>query len=132
MAAEAREVLVAEAEKLAAKPLNQVHWKNDTARMRELLDEWKEAQRSGARMAKEAEREMWARFTKARSSFEKARKVHFAQLDKENAAVAGTKEELVARAEALATSTDWDATARAVQAAHGPVAHRRPWPQEHR
>jgi len=111
-AAEAREVLVAEAEKLAAKPLPQVHWKNDTARMRELLDEWKEAQRSGARMAKEAEREMWARFTKARSSFEKARKVHFAQLDKENASVAGTKEDLAARAEALATSTDWDATAR--------------------
>ena len=112
LAAEAREVLVAEAEKLAAKPLNQVHWKNDTARMRELLDEWKEAQRSGTRMAKEAEREMWARFTKARSSFEKARKVHFAQLDKENSSVAGTKEDLVARAEALATSTDWDATAR--------------------
>ena len=111
-AAEAREVLVAEAEKLAAKPLPQVHWKNDTARMRELLDEWKEAQRSGARMAKETEREMWARFTKARSSFEKARKVHFAQLDKENASVAGTKEDLVARAEALATSTDWDGTAR--------------------
>lgn len=111
-AAEAREVLVVEAEKLAAKPLNQVHWKNDTARMRELLDEWKEAQRSGARMAKETEREMWARFTKARSSFEKARKVHFAQLDKENASVAGTKEDLVARAEALATSTDWDGTAR--------------------
>lgn len=112
VAAAAREVLVAEAEKLAAKPLAQVHWKNDTARMRELLDEWKEAQRSGARMAKEAEREMWARFTKARSSFEKARKVHFAQLDKENASVAGTKEELVKRAEALATSTDWDGTAR--------------------
>jgi len=111
-AAAAREVLVAEAEKLAAKPLPQVHWKNDTARMRELLDEWKEAQRSGARMAKDAEREMWARFTKARSSFEKARKVHFAQLDKENASVAGTKEELAARAEALSTSTDWDGTAR--------------------
>ncbi len=112
VAATAREVLVAEAEKLADKPLPQVHWKNDTARMRELLDEWKEAQRSGTRMAKEAEREMWARFTKARSSFEKARKVHFAQLDKENASVAGTKEDLVKRAEALATSTDWDGTAR--------------------
>lgn len=111
-AAASREVLVAEAEKLADKPLAQVHWKNDTARMRELLDEWKEAQRSGARMAKEAEREMWARFTKARSSFEKARKVHFAQLDKENASVAGTKEDLANRAEALATSTDWDGTAR--------------------
>ena len=100
----------------------QVHWKNDTARMRELLDEWKEAQRSGARMAKEAEREMWARFTKARSAFEKARKSHFAQLDKENAAVAGTKEDLV---EPRGGARDLDRLGldrSSVQAAHGPVA----------
>ncbi len=111
-AAKAREVIVTQAEELAAKPVAQVHWKNDTTRMRDLLDEWKEAQRSGARMAKEAERAMWKRFTHARSAFEKARKSHFAQLDKENSSVAGAKEDLVARAEALATSTDWDATAR--------------------
>lgn len=111
-AAKAREVIVVQAEELAAKPVAQVHWKNDTARMRELLDEWKEAQRSGARLAKDAERALWKRFTHSRSAFEKARKSHFAQLDKENASVASTKEELVARAEALATSTDWDATAR--------------------
>lgn len=111
-AAKAREVIVTQAEELAAKPVAQVHWKNDTARMRDLLEEWKEAQRSGARMAKEAERAMWKRFTHARSAFEKARKSHFAQLDKENSQVAGAKEDLVARAEALATSTDWDSTAR--------------------
>ncbi len=111
-AAAARETIVAQAEALAGKPENQVHWKNDTARMRELLDEWKEAQRAGARIGKDVEREMWKRFTKARSSFEKARKGHFAQLDKDNAQVAGTKESLVARAEALSTSTDWDRTAR--------------------
>ncbi|MBC7298301.1 MAG: DUF349 domain-containing protein [Demequina sp.] len=111
-AAKAREVIVTQAEELAAKPAAQVHWKNDTARMRELLDEWKEAQRTGARMAKEAERALWKRFTHARSAFEKARKAHFAQLDKENSSVAGAKEQLVATAEALATSTDWDSTAR--------------------
>lgn len=112
VASAAREAIVSQAEALAEKPIAQVHWKNDTARMRELLDEWKEAQHSGARLAKDAERAMWTRFTKARSSFEKARKVHFAQLDKENASVAGTKEDLANRAEALSTSTDWDATAR--------------------
>jgi hypothetical protein len=89
-----------------------VHWKNDTTRMRDLLEEWKEAQRTGARLAKEAERSLWKRFTHARSTFEKARKTHFAQLDKENSSVAGAKEDLVVRAEALATSTDWDSTAR--------------------
>src|SRR5680860_1120711 len=99
-------------EEAAAKPVAQVHWKNDTTRMRDLLEEWKEAQRTGARMAKEAERALWKRFTHARSTFEKARKTHFAQLDKENSSVAGAKEDLVARAEALAASTDWDSTAR--------------------
>jgi hypothetical protein len=112
VAAKAREAIVIQAEELAAKPLNQVHWKNDTTRMRDLLEEWKEAQRTGARLAKEAERSLWKRFTHARSAFEKARKTHFAQLDKENSSVAGAKEDLVVRAEALATSTDWDATAR--------------------
>ncbi|WP_447410717.1 DUF349 domain-containing protein, partial [Clostridium perfringens] len=81
--------------------------------LRALLDAWKEAQRSGARVPKEAERALWRRFTHARSSFEKARKHHFAQLDRDNAAVADRKEELVARAESLQTSTDWDYTARA-------------------
>lgn len=108
----AREVIVTTAEELAAKPLTKVHWKNDTAQMRELLDTWKESQRSGARLSKDAEKDLWKRFTHARSTFEKARKQHFAQLDKENSQVASTKESLVARAEALQTSTDWDTAAR--------------------
>ncbi|WP_084130466.1 DUF349 domain-containing protein [Demequina sp. NBRC 110055] len=109
----AREQIVAAAEAIAAKPEAQVHWKNDTAELRSLLDTWKEAQRSNARIPKDAERELWKRFTTARSGFEKARKHHFAQLDKDNADVAGRKEELVAQAERLAQSTDWDRTARA-------------------
>ncbi len=109
----AREEIVLKAEALAAKPEPQVHWKNDTETLRSLLDSWKEAQRSGARVPKEAERALWRRFTHARSSFEKARKHHFAQLDRDNASVAERKEELVARAESLQTSTDWDYTARA-------------------
>jgi len=109
----AREEIVATAEALAAKPAAQVHWKNDTQRMRELLDAWKEAQRSaGARLGKDAEKELWKRFTHARSAFEKARKLHFSQLDKDNSAVANAKEALVVRAEKLQHSTDWDAAAR--------------------
>ncbi|WP_062202203.1 DUF349 domain-containing protein [Demequina salsinemoris] len=109
----AREEIVVQAEALAAKPEAQVHWKNDTETLRSLLDGWKEAQRNGARVPKEAERALWRRFTHARSSFEKARKHHFAELDRENATVADRKEALVTRAEALQSSTDWDSTARA-------------------
>jgi hypothetical protein len=108
----AREEIVTTAEAIAAKPVEKVHWKNDTAQMRELLDTWKVAQKSGARIGKESEKELWTRFTHARSAFEKARKHHFAQLDKDNSAVANAKETLVARAEQLQTSTDWDSTAR--------------------
>jgi len=108
-----RETIVAQAEEIAGRDESQVHWKNDTARLRALLDEWKDAQRNLARIPKDVEKAMWKRFTTARSSFEKARKHHFAELDKENASVAGRKEELVAQAERLAESTDWDRTARA-------------------
>ncbi|WP_062293434.1 DUF349 domain-containing protein [Demequina phytophila] len=107
-----REEIVSTAEALAAKPETQVHWKNDTATLRGLLDAWKEAQRSGARIPKDVERALWTRFTHARSAFEKARKHHFAELDRSNADVAGRKEELVAKAESLAQTTDWDTGAR--------------------
>ncbi|WP_062386943.1 DUF349 domain-containing protein [Demequina iriomotensis] len=108
----AREEIVVTAEALAAKPEDQVHWKNDTSTLRGLLDQWKEAQRSGARIPKDVERALWSRFTHARSAFEKARKHHFAELDRSNADVAGRKETLVAQAEELSRTTDWDRGAR--------------------
>jgi hypothetical protein len=111
-ATEAREAIVARAEAIAAAPEGSVHWKNDTATLRGLLDEWKEAQRSGARLPKDTERALWKRFTHARTSFEKARKHHFAELDGANAAVASSKEALVARAEALTSTTDYERGAR--------------------
>ncbi|MFW2514339.1 DUF349 domain-containing protein [Demequina sp. SO4-13] len=107
-----RERIVARAEEIAAKPESQIHWKNDTAELRSLLDEWKAAQRGNARLAKDSEKALWKRFTTARSSFEKARKHHFAELDRANSTVASRKEELAAKAELLAESTDWDRTAR--------------------
>ena len=112
-AVDVREQIVAQAEAIAAKDIDSVHWKNDTTALRDLLDSWKEAQRSGARVPKDTERALWKRFTHARSAFEKARKHHFAELDKDNGAVASAKETLVAKAEALAQSTDWDRSARA-------------------
>ena len=111
-AVERREQIVSRAEAIAAAPEASVHWKNDTAELRALLDSWKEAQRDGARIPKDAEREMWKRFTHARTSFEKARKHHFAEVDGANTAVADRKEALVARAEALTGSGDFEKGAR--------------------
>ena len=108
-----REELVAEAEKIASQPEEKVQWKNSGARMRELLDEWKEHQRSGPRLDRASESAMWQRFSAARNSFDRARRVHFAQLDGQQSEAKVAKERLVADAERLSTSKDWAPTATA-------------------
>jgi hypothetical protein len=108
-----REELVSEAERIAAQPEAAIQWKTSGARMRELLDQWKEQQRSGTRLDRESESSLWQRFSSARNSFDKARRVHFAHLESEQSAVKSAKEALVKEAETLATSTDWAPTATA-------------------
>ena len=108
-----REQIVSEAEQLAAQPEQKIQWKASSARMRELLDEWKEAQRQGPKLDRESEQELWHRLSSARNSFDKLRRVHFAQLSGAQSQAKATKEELVAEARELAQSTDWGATAGA-------------------
>ncbi|WP_441969548.1 DUF349 domain-containing protein, partial [Pedococcus sp. 2YAF34] len=112
-AATEREAIVAEAEKIAGQPENKIQWKTSGARMRELLEEWKKHQRSGARLDRETEGALWQRFSQARNSFDKARRVHFAQLETTQGEAKAAKQALVTEAEALATSIDWGATAGA-------------------
>ena len=108
-----RTVLVEEAEKIAATDPARMQWRPSGDRMRELLDAWKEAQRSGTRLDKRSEDELWKRFSAARTSFDRARRAWFSQLEGSNAEAKAAKEALVAEAEALATSTDWGATSSA-------------------
>jgi hypothetical protein len=110
---ERREQIVAEAERIAAQPESSVQWKASGARMRELLETWKAEQRAGAKLDRESETALWQRFSAARNGFDKARRIHFAQLDAIQAEAKAAKEELVREAEALATSTDWAPTATA-------------------
>ncbi|WP_238154572.1 DUF349 domain-containing protein [Ornithinimicrobium sufpigmenti] len=112
-ATQEREAIVAQAEQLAATDPSRIQWKQSSARVRELLDEWKAHQRSGPRLDKDVESGLWQRFSAARSSFDKARKTWFAQLDDQHAEAKRLKERLVAEAEQLATSKDWGATAGA-------------------
>lgn len=108
-----RESLVAEAEELAAQPDHAVQWKRSGERMRELLDAWKQQQRSGTRIDKPTETALWQRFSQARNTFDKARRTHFAHLDETREVARAAKERLVAEAERLSTSRDWAGTARA-------------------
>lgn len=108
-----REQVVAEAERIAAQPVEKVQWKQSTGRMRELLEEWKGLQRSKARLDKPVENALWQRFSAARNGFDKTRRAHFAHLDEQHAEAKREKQRLVAEAERLATSTDWGPTASA-------------------
>jgi hypothetical protein len=108
-----RERIVAEAEEIAGQPDNRIQWKTSGARMRELLDQWKQHQRSSTRLDRETETALWQRFSAARNRFDKSRRAHFASLDAAHADAKTAKERLVAEAEALSTSTDWAATAGA-------------------
>ncbi len=108
-----REKVVQEAEKIAAQPTEKIQWKQSTARMRELLDEWKHLQRHDVRIDKEDENALWRRFSAARSGFDKTRRSYFAHLDEVHAKVKAEKQRLVAEAERLSTSKDWGATASA-------------------
>ncbi|WP_226345037.1 DUF349 domain-containing protein [Agilicoccus flavus] len=112
-AAAAREKIVVEAERIAGQPEEKVQWKSSSARMRALLDEWKAAQRGGPRLDRETEQALWARLSSSRNSFDKMRRVHFAQLGATQGEAKAAKEALVAEAEALRDSTDWGATAGA-------------------
>lgn len=108
-----REEIVAEAERIAAQPENKVQWKASSARMRALLDEWKAAQRGGPKLDRESEQALWQRLSSSRNSFDKMRRVHFAQLGSQQQQAKAAKEELVEEAEKLVGSTDWGATAGA-------------------
>ncbi len=106
VAHEAKERIVAEAERIAAEA---THWKISGERMRQLLEEWKAAPR-GDRATETA---LWKRLSAARNAFTKRRKAYFASLEEEREGAKVRKEKLCAEAEALASSTDWAPTASA-------------------
>lgn len=105
--AAAREAIVTEAEGLA----NSTSWKAAGERFKELQAQWSALPRS-ERSGREAEQELWKRFSAARSAFDKLRRAHFAQLDTSRKEATAVKEKLIAQAVALSTSTDWAETAR--------------------
>ncbi|TDU02755.1 uncharacterized protein DUF349 [Streptomyces sp. 846.5] len=99
----AKDALVAEAEQLA----ESTQWRDAGDRLRALVDTWKGL----PRLDRKSDDELWHRFSHARSTFSKRRKAHFATLDQQRDEARQVKEKLAKEAEALASSTDWGATA---------------------
>ena len=107
----AREAIVVEAEELAAQDPSTMQWKQGSNRMNELFELWKSAQKSGPRLGRPTEDALWKRFRGARTTFDRHRRAFFSQLDADNSEAKRVKEGLIARAEALSSSTEWGATA---------------------
>ena len=103
----ARESIVAEAEEISGQDPAQIQWKTSSARMNELFESWKTAQKSGVRLGRSNEDALWKRFRAARTVFDRHRRAYFSQLDSNNSAAKSAKEKLIAEAESLSTSTDW-------------------------
>lgn len=98
-----KERIVAEAEKIAAGQ----DWRNGAHRLRELLDQWKAL----PRIDRASDDALWRRFSGARTTYTKARKLHFAEQQEKREGARVVKERLVKEAEALSGSREWGATA---------------------
>ncbi|RFU37285.1 DUF349 domain-containing protein [Actinomadura logoneensis] len=105
-AREVKERIVAEAERIAAE---ETHWKNGGERLRQLVEEWKAAER----VDRPTETALWKRLSAARNAFTKRRKAYFSTLDDQREDARREKERLVAEAEAMSGSTEWGDTAAA-------------------
>jgi hypothetical protein len=107
-----RTAIVEEAEALAGADPQRIPWKTSGDRLRDLFEEWRRLQRD-SRLDKHTEDELWKRFSHARTTFDRKRRHYFGALDEERHQARAVKEQLIAEAEALSTSTDWGATAAA-------------------
>jgi len=94
-----RTAVIETAEKLA----NSNAWKVTTEKFKELLEEWKALPHA----EKAAEQELWARFRKARSTFDKARKIHFDELNTVRTEAVAGKQAVIKKAQEIADSTEW-------------------------
>jgi hypothetical protein len=108
-----RTAIVEKAEQIAEQDPARTQWKQSGQRLRDLLDEWKDAQRNGPRLDRSTEDKLWKRFSHARTAFDRHRRQYFSDLDASQGAVKEAKEKLIARAEELSSSTDWGRTASA-------------------
>jgi hypothetical protein len=103
-----KEALAVEAEQIAAES---TAWKAAGDRLKAIVEEWKTI-RGIDRKTDEA---LWTRFAAARDAFGRRRGAHFASLDTQRGEARAAKQELIAEAQKLATSTDWGPTSAAMR-----------------
>ena len=97
-----REAIAIKAEEIAARDLSKVIWKDVSAQLTALFEEWQAAQKNGPRVPKADADAIWKRFQTARNKVENAKRAYFAEAGNKAKAAKATKESIVKRAEALA------------------------------
>jgi hypothetical protein len=102
------EALCAKAEAL----LEETDLKKAAGDLRQLHVDWKEA----GPTTKEKQEQLWQRFKAAADQVHERTRAHFAVVDEQRGANLTKKEELAARVEALADSSDWKETAELIKA----------------
>ena len=94
---------------LAQSLANSNAWKSSSEQFKNMLEEWKKL----STYDRAKEQELWKKFSAARSSFDKARRSHFANLDKVRGEANEAKNALIKKANTLADSQEWAATTTA-------------------
>jgi len=102
---ETKERMVAEAETLALGN----DWRGGVNRFRALLEEWKAL----PRIDRATDDALWHRFSAARTTYTRRRKSQFAEQAAKRETAREAKEQIIAEARELASSTDWGPTAGA-------------------
>ncbi|WP_438352964.1 DUF349 domain-containing protein [Microbacterium sp. CJ88] len=97
-----RTALVEQAEALAARDPKTIQWKQASAELTSLFDQWQAQQQNGPRLSKSVSQQLWKRFRDARAIVDKHRREFYAGLDEEHKSVRDRKTRLVEKAEALA------------------------------
>lgn len=100
--------LVEEAEQLATSTA----WKQTTERFSQLVEEWRILPKAPGDQRADTDA-LWERFRVARRTFDKGRRAHREEVQKQQRAAVEKKTAIVATSEELSTSTDWQATAQA-------------------
>ncbi|MGY5882692.1 DUF349 domain-containing protein [Modestobacter lacusdianchii] len=103
-----KEALAAEAEQIAA---GSTQWKAAGDRLKAIVEEWKTIKG----IDRKTDEALWQRFASARDAFGRRRGAHFAELDKQRGESRAAKQELIAEAERLSTSTEWGPTSAAMR-----------------
>lgn len=112
VAIEKRTQIVEEAEKIVEQLGESTNWRNTSEKFTQLFNQWQAAQKHGARIQKNVADELWARFSKARSTFNTRHREWVAARDAARSAARSAKQDIIARAEELKNSTEWGETSR--------------------